>query len=359
MPGQQPETPPSSTPIPDLPESYGTERIHLIARDPHWLFVHWDFAPGQIRHYSQLAADGQVHLRIHQPSATRNPIQEMVLPVDTRNWFLHVPHGGCSYYADIGYRTTDGDWKTISTSAGTVTPSDSLSEEQTLQFETFPPDMPFEILLKKVEEAAKEHEPLAVALKEMREEGWSDLPAPAEVAHGTWSPAQEKALAALVRLDEARRVWMGSLEVTELIRRHLHRDISSAAAAQLPGGAAPTMAQAAPGIVSSLSIAQPVKGKEKERPGEFWFNVNAELVLYGATDPKATVTIGPRPVQLRSDGTFSFRFALPDGVFHLPIEAQSPDGVETRKADFEFSRRTHYTGNVEAHPQDKNLDTPT
>ena len=34
--------------------------------------------------------------------------------------------------------------------------------------------------------------------------------------------------------------------------------------------------------------------------------------LDGATEPDAAVTIGGRKIQLRKDGTFSFRFALPD-----------------------------------------------
>jgi len=90
----------------------------------------------------------------------------------------------------------------------------------------------------------------------------------------------------------------------------------------------------------------------------FWFNVNAELIIYGGTEPDATVTIGGRKIELRRDGTFSFRFALPDGEYHLPIAATSADEVETRQAMLNFRRSSVYRGDVGAHAQDAALKTP-
>ncbi len=42
-----------------------------------------------------------------------------------------------------------------------------------------------------------------------------------------WTPEQEQALAKIINIDDVRRVWMGSLEITELIRRRLAHEISS------------------------------------------------------------------------------------------------------------------------------------
>jgi hypothetical protein len=86
--------------------------------------------------------------------------------------------------------------------------------------------------------------------------------------------------------------------------------------------------------------------------------VNAELVIYGATEPRARVVIGDRPIKLRKDGTFSYRFALPDGWYGLPISATAPDGKETRIALLRFMRETDYEGDVGAHPQDPSLKSP-
>mgnify|MGYP001613009619 CR=1 FL=1 len=77
-----------------------------------------------------------------------------------------------------------------------------------------------------------------------------------------------------------------------------------------------------------FSLASPVKKELKEKG--FWLVVNTELILYGATEPDAKVTVQGRPLKLRSDGTFSLRFALPDGKQVIPVKAQSGDGEEEK-----------------------------
>ena len=62
--------------------------------------------------------------------------------------------------------------------------------------------------------------------------------------------------------------------------------------------------------------------------------------------------------QTASDGTFSFRFALPDGKYDLPAVAVSADGDDARAAELKFSRETEYLGDVGAHPQDPALKPP-
>src|SRR5947209_192144 len=39
----------------ELPESYGTERLHLTARDPNWLYAHWDLSREQLKRYNSLS----------------------------------------------------------------------------------------------------------------------------------------------------------------------------------------------------------------------------------------------------------------------------------------------------------------
>ena len=74
----------------------------------------------------------------------------------------------------------------------------------------------------------------------------------------------------------------------------------------------------------------------------FWFWVKAELIIYGATDPKAGVAIQGRSVKLKSDGSFGVRMELPDGVQTIPVEAISPDGVETRTITPIVNRKTEH-----------------
>jgi hypothetical protein len=93
-------------------------------------------------------------------------------------------------------------------------------------------------------------------------------------------------------------------------------------------------------------------------PPDFWFKVNAELILYGSTERDARVTIAGRPVVLRPDGSFSFRFALPDGDFTLPAIAVNAAGTDGRAAQLRFTRATVLTGDVGVHPQDVKLKPP-
>ncbi len=81
---------------------------------------------------------------------------------------------------------------------------------------------------------------------------------------------------------------------------------------------------ASPGITS---VASPVKKPSEKK---FWLAVDCELVVYGATEPSALVTIQGRPVNLRQDGTFPLRFALPGGKQVIPVKAVSADGREGR-----------------------------
>ena len=97
---------------------------------------------------------------------------------------------------------------------------------------------------------------------------------------------------------------------------------------------------------------------QHQRPEGFWLNVNAELVVYGATEPDAVVTIGGRPIRIRPDGTFSYRFALPDGNYELPVCALSAHG-DQRQAELEFGRLTRYQSEVGEHAQDPDLRVPS
>ncbi|MDT9226541.1 MAG: hypothetical protein P5683_23355, partial [Limnospira sp. PMC 1279.21] len=76
------------------------------------------------------------------------------------------------------------------------------------------------------------------------------------------------------------------------------------------------------------------------RPRKFWLVADAELIIYGATEPDAKVSIGGRPIQLNPDGTFRFQMYFPDGQFDYPIMAVAADGEQTRSIHMKFNRET-------------------
>ena len=73
---------------------------------------------------------------------------------------------------------------------------------------------------------------------------------------------------------------------------------------------------------------------------EFCFEVDAELVVYGVTDPDAHVTLRGEPVRLQPDGSFAMRFTLPDRRQVLPVVASSGDGAEQRTIVLAVERNT-------------------
>ena len=319
----------------ELPDGYGTRQLFLTARDPHWLYAHWDLTREQQARCNTRSADGHLVLRVYSHKFEGHPINEIHVHPESRHWFAHVERAGSSYAAELGYYSPVGKWVRVAVSASTVTPPDAVSPEGGVDFATIPFEFPFARLMEIIKAAVQENLPLAQALEELRRQGHPDLPRVAPRSASPWTSQQEQALARIINIDDVRRVWMGSFEITELIRRRLVHEISSLGVSSLssPFGGIP-----------------PSKG--------FWFNVNAELIIYGATEPTAKVTLGGHEIKLRSDGSFSYRFALPDGKYDLPAVAVSTDGTEARAADLKFSRATDYLGDVGAHPQDPSLKAP-
>ncbi|UCF04208.1 MAG: DUF4912 domain-containing protein [bacterium] len=109
-----------------------------------------------------------------------------------------------------------------------------------------------------------------------------------------------------------------SAELRALLERRLMEEISS-------------------GAVSSLASAAPPRA-EWERGFRLW--VATEVILYGATEPDATVAIQGKEIKLRGDGTFSIRFALPDGKIDIPVTAVSADKAEERTIDTTVNKKS-------------------
>ena len=101
------------------------------------------------------------------------------------------------------------------------------------------------------------------------------------------------------------KLGQSSIELKEIVERKIKEQISS-------------------GAVSSLF--SPMGGEKRG----FWLVVGTELIVYGATEKDAQVTVQGKPIKLREDGTFSLRFSLPDGEQVIPVKAVSSDRKEER-----------------------------
>jgi hypothetical protein len=92
--------------------------------------------------------------------------------------------------------------------------------------------------------------------------------------------------------------------------------------------------------MSSASLQNLATAAVSSLGRDFHFQLDAELIVYGSTEPNARVTLQGEPVQLRTDGTFTVRFSMPDSRQIIPAVASSADGVEERTIVLAVERNT-------------------
>jgi uncharacterized protein len=300
---------------PELPEAYGTGKLLLVARDPHWLYAHWDLTEPQQRHYNAVSADHHLILRVFHRQESGQVMRELHLRPDSRHWFIRVECAGTEYRTELGCYRRGGQWMSAAISGPATTPTETISQDKAVRWAAIVArDLP-------PHSAGPSSAPRGVSL----------IPShPPE----TWTPERARALAEVLRRNLQRPRQIGSAEIAEFVREEHEQEF--------PTGA--------PMGISSLGAAIPPSAA-------FWLNLNAELIIYGATARDAKVTLGGQPVQLRPDGTFSCRFALPDGQYRLAVAAISAQN-ESRQAELTVSRRTEHDGAVGEHPQDPTIASP-
>jgi len=382
----------------ELPESYGTERLTLRARDPYCLLATWDLDPEKQRRFNAIARDRHLILRVFE-GGTAGPLHCEVRPhPESRHWFIHVGRAGTAYAVQLGLYTRGGEWIGLATSAPASTPPDRAVEEEAALRAALPIETPLPELARTAQAEWREaqplplepqpaddahvapaiHAPAAAAVpvtvatatpvvkglplleivRHLREQGAQIVPPVALSTAPELPPEVAQWISEVLAAEQPRRGQIGSLEVVEWLHSQIEAG-RAAGAGQAPVAEA-LSSPAAGGFSVPVEVETPTSpaGGQPAKARGFWFNVNAELVIYGATEPDAAVTIGGRRIRLRPDGSFSFRFALPDGSYALPTQAVSGDGVEARRAELHFLRTTHYIGDVGEHPQDTALKPP-
>lgn len=303
----------------ELPESYGSGRLFLAARDPHWLFCYWDYTWQQMEDIRRMARYSELKLRVLE-GASSGVVEEITLNPSSKNWFFKVDRADAEYTAAFGYYDHSGNFTVTARSGLARTPPDGPSTNTEVRFVTIPYRVPFHKLFEMLKKHFRNSDELADVLYRLQMEGFPfpfDYPRP---KHREANLNRE--LGQYFDRELVRRIQAGSEILTEWMQRRFREDISSPSS---PFGA-------------SFGGSPPTRG--------FWFKVNTELIVYGATDPSARVRVDGREIALRHDGTFRFQFALPDGIYRLPASATSPDGTETREITLHFERKTGKKGEV-------------
>ncbi len=346
-------TPPTAPPVPEaklpelpayeflgyLPESYGSKKLFLAARDPAILFAYWDLSAVQYQEAARIANDGKIFLEVYVPGEGR--IQQVHVWDSHKNWYLQVNRPDTNFVAQLGYYRHDGGFEVLARSGEVRTPRDTLSGNTNARFVTIPFNVSFRELYDMIASLAQPGEELAETLARLQKSD-HELPFQARVPRDL-TPKENEDLIDYLGDEEIRRRMVGSFEITEILRKRYETMLSSGQWTSSAGA-----------WVTSLSSPFGASfGKERG----FHMHVNAELIIYGGTEPNAKVRIDGADITLSPDGTFSYHFVFPDGQFHIPIAATSADGVETRSALLSFLRMTELEGDVRKTGQ-PTLDEP-
>ena len=209
----------------ELPRSYGTDAIFLVAQEPHWLFTYWDIDIA-------LHPGGQTFLRVREGADYIE--SEIEVPFETRNWYIPVKKAASDYSVEIGYYR-GSNWNKIANSITVRTPQDKISESGQFDYATIPLHMSFHQLMENIQSTIRGGETLIQALGRLQREG--KLIAFGPGSNRAPGPDERVILEALLGkhvLDEL--LSSGALSAEELsshIHALLQERLSSAGASEL------------------------------------------------------------------------------------------------------------------------------
>ena len=324
----------------DLPSGYGDSRIVLLPRDPQWAYAYWDIP---IEHKNELRHHGgqQLALRIYDVTdinldyQSPHSIQEYPIDEMAREWYVPIPVSDRSYAIDIGYRCGDGRWlvlaRSLSVGIPPVYPSDWIEDV----FIT----VPWEEEL--IDRTFVELIPPSYKTAEDRVAGTADATGTAQTTgnSNTEQNAIYERIFGMTASTESLRIsgsLYGSMQQSPL---------ESVSSFVFPSGvgmwAQPTTFGMNMSGVGMSGVGMSGMGMDSsDRQRQFWLIADAELIVYGATEPDAAVSIGGRQIKLNPDGTFRFQMSFQDGNIDYPIVAVAKDGEQQRSVHMTFDRST-------------------
>jgi hypothetical protein len=288
---------PTSTERPEvegLPEEYGGNRVRLMARDPYWAHAYWEVSVQEMDRVRRNLGDPAARLTLRVYDATDvkdvkdvkdngHALSLFDIEVFQRigNWYIELGRSDRTFYVEIGMKDKGDRFEGIACSNRIQSPRDRVSDVTDLE----------------------------------------------------WMIGEEE-FRKVFAVSGGYGIGLSSAEMVELMEKKFRGEVSS------PGVWSPGVSSPGLGPGSGAgSLFSPAKRPQQKERG-FWFWVNTELIVYGATEPDATVTFQGKPIPLKPDGTFSLRFALPDGLQVMPIRASSADGEEERVITPIVSRET-------------------
>ena len=273
-----------------MPERYGTDRCALMARDPYWLHAYWEVTPASVDRLRAELGDewrgSRTVLRVYDYPPDI-PEGEATSDNGEHRYDIDLPTGVDNWYVNVGRPE-----RAYRVAVGVISRSGRFHAYARSNRVSTPRD----------------------SISPVTDEEWALPP---------------EAFSRLYEMASPERHGGGraSAELGLLLRERLRSDWAS-------------------GMLASMGSGELLAQKPAVRG--FWFVLDAELIVYGATEPDAVVTVQGKPVQLRPDGTFSLRFLLPDGTQVIDATAVSADGVFHKTITPTVRRETSATEMIES-----------
>ena len=275
-------------------------RVVFLPRDPQWAYVFWEISETD-RKAAQKQGASRLCLRltdvtgIQDGSAHPHTLQEVPVDSHSTEWYLPVPLCDRDYRVELGYRI-GSTWMSLAFSSIARVPALHPSEQIMDQF------VPFSL------DAA---------------------PAPAEQPAAPMPPAGASNSGLHERLYQSATVQFRNRRVgSEEFQEGNNSDRDRLG-----------MNDSGIGLWASGRNESGIGGVQG-RQRSFWLVADAELIVYGATDPSARLTIGGEDVPLSNDGTFRIQVPFRDGEQVYAIEATAADGEQKRNITLNFERQT-------------------
>ena len=272
-------------------------KVVFLPRDPEWAYVFWEISEADRKKASSQGAT-RLSLRLVDVTGsndgTPNPgtLREVIVDSHSTEWYLPIPLGDRDYQVELGYRFK-AQWISLAFSSSGRVPAFHPSEVILDQFVPFSLETPISY-----------PDEVTIEQDEVRDSGLHE----------------RLYQSAITNFGKTRR---GSEEFQQdVFSKKGLQSINDSGAGLWASG----RNQSGIGVLQNES--------------SFWLVADAELIIYGSTDPSAKLTIGGESVPLASDGTFRLQVPFRDGSQNYLIEAIDSDGIQKRNITMRFERST-------------------
>ena len=272
------------------------EKTNLVflPRDPDWAYVFWQISESDREKAKSLGAN-KLCLRLYDVTGVtdgefnQGTLREIAVDSYSTEWYLPIPVPDRDYKVELGYRY-GFNWMSLAFSAAGHVPNSQPSEQILDKF------VPFNL-------ESSEKTNLAITNSEVSE----------------INGLHERLYQAATTYSKRSRV--GSEEFMESTKSFNPNPLQNDSGAGIWSSG---LNDSGAGILNR----------------SFWLVADAELIVYGATDPSATLTIGDEKVPLASDGTFRLQVPFRDGSQNYEIKATDSTGEQERSITMRFDRNT-------------------